>query len=70
MASYDFTFVVVESTPEFLPFLFPSSYNVYTNVDDGSANVTLPTTLEFGGFHYNRAFVSKYNHTCFKQILF
>uniref|UniRef100_A0A1X7T9H7 Ig-like domain-containing protein n=1 Tax=Amphimedon queenslandica TaxID=400682 RepID=A0A1X7T9H7_AMPQE len=45
-----------ESTSEFLPFLYPSSYYVYTNVDDGSANVALPTTLEFGGFHYNRAY--------------
>uniref|UniRef100_A0A1X7VG30 Peptidase M12B domain-containing protein n=1 Tax=Amphimedon queenslandica TaxID=400682 RepID=A0A1X7VG30_AMPQE len=44
-------------TSEFLPFLYPSSYNVYTNVDDGSASVMLPATLEFGGFHYNRAYV-------------
>uniref|UniRef100_A0A1X7TQH6 Ig-like domain-containing protein n=1 Tax=Amphimedon queenslandica TaxID=400682 RepID=A0A1X7TQH6_AMPQE len=47
-----------ESTSEFLPFLYPSSYNVYTNVDDGSVDVTLPTTLDFGGFHYNRAYIS------------
>ncbi|XP_019849627.1 PREDICTED: mucin-4-like [Amphimedon queenslandica] len=42
----------------FLPFLYPSSYNVYTNVDDGSANAALPNTLEFGGFRYNRAYIS------------
>ncbi|XP_019859538.1 PREDICTED: alpha-tectorin-like [Amphimedon queenslandica] len=54
----DITFVVIEPTSEFLPFLYPSSYNVYTDVDDGSASVTLPTTLEFGGFHYNRAYIS------------
>ena len=60
---YDNTCVVIESTQEFLPFLYPSSYNVYTNVDDGSVLVTLPARLQFGGFHYDRAYVSKYNYT-------
>ena len=68
--SYHNTCVFIESTSEFLQFLYPSSYNVYTNVDDGSVLVTLPATLQFGGFHYDRAYVSKYNYTCLKQILF
>ena len=60
--SYGNTCVFIESTSEFLPFLYPSSYNVYTNVDDGSVLVTLPATLQFGGFHYDRAYVSKYKY--------
>ena len=51
------------SAQGFLPFLYPSSYNVYTDVDNGSVLVTLPATLQFGGFHYDRAYVSKYDYT-------
>lgn len=46
---------------EFLPFLNPPSYKVLTNVDDTSVITTLPTSLHFGDFQYDTAYVSKYN---------
>ena len=50
---------------EFLPFLNPPSYKVLTNVDDVSVITTLPTSLHFGDFQYDTAYVSKYNFIIF-----
>ena len=52
----------IVSTEAFLPFINPSSYSTYSDADDGSVSVTLPSSLQFGGFHYQRAYVSDYNY--------
>ena len=55
---YDYVFNI----DSILSFINPSSYSTYGNVDDGSVSVTLPSSLQFGGFYYQRAYVSDYNY--------
>ena len=55
---YDYVFNI----DSILPFINPSNYSTYGNVDDGSVSVTLPSSLQFGGFHYQSAYVSDYNY--------
>ena len=42
---------------QYLQFLSPSNYNVFTNVDDENVAVVLPTTLQFGDSYYSIAYV-------------
>uniref|UniRef100_A0A1X7SXK6 EGF-like domain-containing protein n=1 Tax=Amphimedon queenslandica TaxID=400682 RepID=A0A1X7SXK6_AMPQE len=41
---------------QYLPFVSPPDYNVFTNVDDSYVYVALPTTLQFGGIDFNDAY--------------
>uniref|UniRef100_A0A1X7SQI1 NIDO domain-containing protein n=1 Tax=Amphimedon queenslandica TaxID=400682 RepID=A0A1X7SQI1_AMPQE len=52
----------------FLPFLYPSNYSVFTDVVDGSANVALPATLQFGGISYNIAYISSHGLISFGSV--
>ena len=42
---------------QYLQFLSPPNYNVFTDVDDSNVAVALPTTLQFGGSYYSIAYV-------------
>uniref|UniRef100_A0A1X7V3D2 Uncharacterized protein n=1 Tax=Amphimedon queenslandica TaxID=400682 RepID=A0A1X7V3D2_AMPQE len=43
---------------QYLPFVSPPDYNVFTDVDDDSVHVALPTTLQFGGIDFSNAYIS------------
>lgn len=57
------------SAEGFLPFLYPSSYKVFTNIVDGSAVVSLPTSLQFGRLKYNTTYVSNNYYNCMNVTL-